>query len=164
MQGDGAWAPCAGGAAGHPGPGGTAHLLMWHRFLCQPLSVRAVLACLMERLAPVAMSQERAASTELVVAEVLNNVAEHAYAETPGMVELRVCRIPDGLSFEVIDQGVPMPDGTPPLGRQVLHDVPLDQLPEGGFGWFLIRSLTRRLDYRREPGRNRLSFVIPLDP
>ncbi|WP_274378851.1 ATP-binding protein [Alkalilacustris brevis] len=137
---------------------------MCHRFLCQPLTVRATLECLMARLAPVILSQERAASTELVVAEVLNNVAEHAYAGAPGMVELRVCRIPDGLTFEVVDHGVPMPDGTPPLGRQVLHDVPLDQLPEGGFGWFLIRSLTRRLDYRREPGRNRLSFLIPLDP
>ena len=35
-------------------------------------------------------------------------------------------------------------------------------LPEGGFGWFLIRELTHDLTYRRDGSRNHLSFRMVL--
>ena len=35
-------------------------------------------------------------------------------------------------------------------------------LPEGGFGWGLIRALSSGLSYRRMSERNRLAFRIPL--
>lgn len=138
------------------------HVIMAQRFVCRPLNVRKTLGILMKRLAPWKLSQEAAAATELVVAEVLNNVAEHAYGDCPGPVDIWVGKVPAGLSVVIIDRGAPMPEGTPPLGRPLMQDVPLDQLPEGGFGWYLIRSLTQQLDYRREAGHNRLSFLVPL--
>jgi serine/threonine-protein kinase RsbW len=38
-----------------------------------------------------------------------------------------------------------------------------DDLPEGGFGWFLIRELTKDLQYVRHEDQNRLTFSIPID-
>ena len=39
--------------------------------------------------------------------------------------------------------------------------VPSD-LPEGGWGWALIEALTTDLAYRKDGGRNTLSFRVPL--
>ena len=41
----------------------------------------------------------------------------------------------------------------PPLGA-------VEDLPEGGFGWHVIRTLSKDLHYRRENGRNQLSFRL----
>jgi serine/threonine-protein kinase RsbW len=52
-----------------------------------------------------------------------------------------------------------MPGLCLPAGKfQPLDD--LADLPEGGFGWYLIRSLTEELSYRRSNGINRLSFQL----
>ena len=55
-----------------------------------------------------------------------------------------------------------MPGGFLPEGRLPQTDLPGTDLPEGGFGWHLIRSMTRDLQYRRRRGTNRLNFLIPL--
>lgn len=106
------------------------------------------------------LSPDHRATAELVLAEVLNNVAEHAYAgcagPVPGAVSVSLWLTGTGLSCLVVDSGHPMPGGTLPGGR-----LPETELPEGGFGWHLIRSLTKGLDYARVGGQNRLSFVIP---
>jgi serine/threonine-protein kinase RsbW len=52
-----------------------------------------------------------------------------------------------------------MPKDGLPEGRLVTL-AETATLPEGGFGWFLIRTLSRDLDYRREGGRNLLSFRL----
>ena len=55
-----------------------------------------------------------------------------------------------------------MPGGRPPAGRLPDGaDCALVDLPEGGFGWHLIRTLTRDLAYVRSGGCNRLSFLLP---
>jgi serine/threonine-protein kinase RsbW len=122
-----------------------------------PLSVRDGLACL-TAAAPVAnLPADHRATTELVLAEVLNNVAEHAYPLGGGTVAVSLRLTGIGLSCLVADTGLPMPDGTLPKGF-----LPRVDLPEGGFGWHLIRSLTQNLHYARSDGQNRLSFVIPV--
>ena len=99
-------------------------------------------------------------TAEIVLAEVLNNIVEHAYADQAGNITLRLVRHDGGLHCTVSDTGAPMPGLCLPAGRsQPLAD--LADLPEGGFGWFLIRSLTVGLDYRRIAGVNRLSFQLP---
>ena len=48
------------------------------------------------------------------------------------------------------------------VGAGKLPDTALEDLPEGGFGWHLIHSLTNDLTYLRTGGCNRLRFLLPL--
>lgn len=137
--------------------------LLFLRFPGRFIDVREALNTVKARLAPLDISDDGFATAELVLAEVLNNVVEHAYATRDGDIalELRLC---DGaIACLVTDTGRSMPRGTPPSGNAKVLNVPLDELPEGGFGWYLIRSLTQELAYRRERRANHLSFKIPLD-
>jgi serine/threonine-protein kinase RsbW len=108
------------------------------------------------------LSPDCLGTTELVLAEALNNVVEHAYANYSGQIEVEVRRDPDQLRFHIADKGLPMPGAEPPLGRLPAVGA-LQDLPEGGFGWFLIRSLSQDLAYRREGERNLLSFGVFVD-
>lgn len=123
----------------------------------EPTSVRAALLRVTS-VPPVAdLASDLRGTVELVLAEVLNNVAEHAYADSSGHVAVTVALQPGALWCEVVDEGAPMPGGILPEGR-----LPEVELPEGGFGWHLIRTMTRDLQYRRQRGTNRLNFIIPL--
>jgi serine/threonine-protein kinase RsbW len=123
----------------------------------EPVSVRAALRAITSAPPVCDLVPDQRATVELVLAEVLNNVAEHAYADRPGHVAVTVSLRPLGLACEVLDEGAAMPNNAPPAGQ-----LPEGDLPEGGFGWHLIRSLTQDLSYRRKRGTNRLSFCIPL--
>lgn len=108
-------------------------------------------------------------AVQTTLAEVLNNIVEHAYAVPPGggqseagqpgMIDISLCPAEDALLFTVSDRGAPMPGGVLPRG-----DLPpegeVEDLPEGGFGWHLIRLLTEDLVYLRIGGENRLSFLV----
>jgi serine/threonine-protein kinase RsbW len=94
-----------------------------------------------------------------VLAEVLNNVVEHAYAQAPGDIQVRLWRQGATVAVEVLDRGAPMPGLQMPEGK--LADLgAMDDLPEGGFGWFLIRSMTDWLTYDRIGAENRLRFCM----
>jgi serine/threonine-protein kinase RsbW len=134
----------------------------FQRFSASPGDTRAVLAEVMANLAARGVSDESRGDVEIVLAEAINNIVEHAYSGKGGMVELCLCVTDGMLDCEILDWGVCMPGDaapSPPLPRL---DCGLDRFPEGGFGWSLIRSLTGGLSYRRSDGRNRLSFRIPL--
>lgn len=106
-----------------------------------------------------AMTPDGRATAEIVLAEVLNNIAEHAYARQAGEIELTLGSAGPGLVVAVVDSGLPLPGLQIPDGQL----QPLEgggDLPEGGFGWFLIRSLTQGLYYQRVAGRNHLSFRL----
>lgn len=119
--------------------------------------LRDLLSCALIR----DLSADCLSTAEIVLAEALNNIVEHAYAQSSGQIEVEVWRGDGALRFHIRDSGLPMPNATlpsgllPPLGA-------LEDLPEGGFGWFLIRSLAQDLAYRREGGQNRLSFDLPM--
>lgn len=102
---------------------------------------------------------------ELVVAEVLNNIVEHAYRDRPaGRIIVCLAFRATGLCADFTDYGCEMPGHGPPEGRAVDLDRPPEALPEGGFGWFLIRSLTTELRYRRADGANHLSLTVARSP
>jgi serine/threonine-protein kinase RsbW len=108
------------------------------------------------------LSQEDRSVAELVLAEVLNNVAEHAYGPGGGRVTVTLSGDPAGVRCRVTDEGRPMPGERLPEGR--LPGGPgtaVADLPEGGFGWHLIRSLSVGLTYARVDGQNRLDFFLP---
>ena len=96
-------------------------------------------------------------AAEILLAEVLNNVVEHAYANLDGRIEMTI-RVEDGsLICMIVDHGESMP------ACMLCGDLPSlspDDLPEGGFGWHLIRTLASDLEYRRNDNRNELSFRL----
>lgn len=135
------------------------------RVICQsdPLSVREALQTTLTGLAALWLSDDDASTVELVLAEVLNNVTEHAYVGVPdGRIELQVRQSRTGLHCTIIDDGAPMPETRLPLPRNPEPQRRADLLQEGGFGWFLIHELAHDLHYRRDGARNRLDFSLTL--
>lgn len=121
-----------------------------------PLAVREGLKALLDAFPLLGLPEDDRGTAEIVLAEVLNNIVEHAYAQHSGEIELTLTQNATGLDCRIVDQGLPMPDAQPPAG--VLGNI--DDLPEGGFGWHLIRTLSRDLAYQRVDGCNLLSFRL----
>lgn len=115
------------------------------------------------RLAEMGLSDAGIERVELVLAEALNNVVEHACAQCQGApVRVDIRHEGGHLDCLIRDSGAPMPGAEPPKGHKADPSVARDSLPEGGFGWMLIRSLTDEISYRRAGLCNHLSLRIPL--
>lgn len=126
-----------------------------------PAAVRLALADLQAALTPLSLTVEERATVELVLAEALNNIVEHAYAGMAGgRIGISVLPAADGLHCRLSDSGAPMPEGRAPLGNYCGPGTDLCDQPESGFGWFLIRNLARDPVYRRVRSENVLSFRI----
>ncbi len=125
-------------------------------------AAREALTALLSDLKALDLDIEEAGTIELVVAEVLNNICEHAYSglENAGSIEVECVHASDGLHFDIRDAGKPMPNGRTPLGMPANLDVDFMDLPEGGFGWFLIQDLAKDVEYQRIGTRNQLSLRI----
>jgi serine/threonine-protein kinase RsbW len=97
---------------------------------------------------------------DLVLEEILINVARYAYAPETGVVEVACAPAGDRkLRVEITDFGRvfnPLEADPPDLSRG-LADRPI-----GGLGVFLVRSMVDSIDYRREGDRNILSFTFPV--
>ena len=139
---------------------------MFHRVLqAEPHDVRRTLKDLRTRFAS-QVSADAMGRLELVLAEVMNNVVEHADLAPqplPGSMSrsMHLCVVmhDNGLSCAITDDGGHLPaDCLLPRSLPALD--PLD-LPEGGFGWCLIQGLTQSLCYYREGQRNCLAFMVP---
>lgn len=98
---------------------------------------------------------------DLVLEEVLINIARYAYAPGNGTVEVRCAAVGAGkIRVEVIDFGHffnPL-EAEPPS-----FSLALDERPIGGLGVFLVRSLVESVDYCRERDRNLLTFTFPAE-
>lgn len=134
-----------------------------HSFPADPLSVRTALRAAIARFMR-QLTADEAGTLELILAEVLNNIVEHSYGEDGvGTITLSMVRDRRGLSCSVSDDGVALPMGCLHAPDPALSSRPEPaELPEGGFGWFLIRDLAEDLGYRRENDRNLLAFRLPL--
>lgn len=124
-----------------------------------PLAVREGLRVLFDTVLMRNLAKDDRGTAEIVLAEALNNIVEHAYARHAGEIEITLLLHQNALICRIIDTGLPMPNDLLPAGHLAAFE-PTDDLPEGGFGWFLIRTLSRDLDYRRVDGRNHLSFRL----
>lgn len=128
-----------------------------------PMAVREALCALFNRLMAGPMQEDTRDTAQIVLAEALNNIVEHAYAQSPGEIEVTIEVSAHGLSCSIVDHGKPMPNGHLPSGRRPETrdgDTALEDLPEGGFGWHLIRTLSQDLSYRRVGSENLLTFRI----
>jgi anti-sigma regulatory factor (Ser/Thr protein kinase) len=95
---------------------------------------------------------------DLVLEEILVNIARYAYQGGAGDVEVAYSAEPGSLLVEVTDQGRgfnPL-DAAPPDLALGLGDRPI-----GGLGVLLVRQIVGSLSYRRRDGQNTLSFRFP---
>lgn len=136
-----------------------------HQFLAEEFAARDALCAVMKRLREMGLAEDQMGGVEIALAEVVNNIVEHAYADLdPGDIFLNAQFEDDQLKVHIKDRGHPLPDGELPEGRPADVSGAVDDLPEGGFGWFMIRTLARDIRYRREDGCNRLFLSFDLIP
>lgn len=134
------------------------------RFKASNPAIRHAVATMRTKWQEFGHTRDLCDTAETVLVEALNNVVEHAHAgKDDGQVVLETNLQGSEISCQVWDDGVEMPNGTLPAGVLPDVDTELDDLPEGGFGWYLIRTLTESLTYERKPGWNQLCFVVKAD-
>lgn len=143
-----------------PVAGGTHPVSAHHVLQADPFSVRDVLTALCRDL-DTRCSGDLLGRLELVLAEALNNIVEHAEAHIAraGRIHLLVKTHAGGLTCVIADRGQSLPDTCLAPRSLPSHDL---GLPEGGFGWYLIQDLASEIRYERAGGRNYLAFTIPL--
>jgi serine/threonine-protein kinase RsbW len=123
-------------------------------------SIREALAEVRSRLGRMALSEEEITTVEVVLAEVMNNVAEHAYAwRRDGEMILGLAH--DAGGHPRVGHGRRASDAGRdlPFGERLDPTVPLEDMPEGGFGWLIIRQLAR--DVSLWPGGRGERAVLP---
>jgi serine/threonine-protein kinase RsbW len=125
-------------------------------------AVRAALQQIRARLEPAEISSEQLDDLEVVMAEVLNNIVEHAYpADKSGQINVWISTRAGIVSCWTCDAGAAMTNGVlPNPPRQNCQPKDLLELREGGFGWSMIHDLTQGLSYSRQDGQNLLHFKI----
>lgn len=125
-----------------------------------PGEVRSLLAEILEGLSALWIRADDREAIEIVLAEVLNNIVEHAYGRSgKGPIAIG-CHAKGGrLDISITDEGRSMPRNClTPLQKPQAEDLP----PENGFGWTLIHALTDEVIYRRSEDRNHLELRLPL--
>lgn len=131
----------------------------WFALCASEPGIRASLADMRGFIAASGLGADACGTAEIVLAEALNNIAEHAYAASgTGAIHVALTVLEGHLLMEIVDEGAALPGLTPPPCKQPCLDA--SDLPEGGFGWFLIRSLTESLRYERKGGTNHLQLRI----
>lgn len=125
---------------------------------------RQALHLLKVALAPLNLTLEELGTIELIMAEALNNIWEHAYqaGRSNGPIELFCRQTRHGLLFDLIDTGQPLPGEHIPLGTPADLSVATRDIPEGGYGWFLIRDLAKDITYRRLDAQNHLHLRMAI--
>ena len=128
-------------------------------FPATELEASAGIAQLSAGLSQQGLPDHMADDVKIALAEAINNVVEHAYEGiAPAKVQV-TCRLErDRLDILISDTGNPMPGYQLPDGTPASVETNLQDLPEGGFGWFLINQLTSDICYERHQGCNRLSL------
>lgn len=125
-------------------------------------AVRALLAETRARLRAEGVSEDACGTVEIALAEALNNIVEHAYAGCAGRIGIAAALDGTDLRCTLTDRGRPLPGLRPPESTRPMLGHTRAEAPEGGFGWPLIRSLTRCLRYERAGSVNRLTLCFDL--
>ena len=99
---------------------------------------------------------------KLASEEILVNIINYAYSKGPGDIEISFkSRGEDALVVEIADRGIAFDPLS--LPEPDIH-APMEKRTIGGLGVFLVRKLMDEVAYRREEGRNILTFVKQKNP
>lgn len=140
------------------------HATLFHaHFASDPESFGQLIEGLTQAIAGLHPNRDELHNLEILLAEILNNIAEHAYCERNDCpIELLVWRTNGGITCNVIDRGQEMPGGILPPAQNHALNCDRSDLPEGGFGWALVRTIARDLGYERIGGTNVLHFKFTI--
>jgi serine/threonine-protein kinase RsbW len=96
---------------------------------------------------------------QLVLAEIMTNIARHAYPHLTGWISCTVALLDGRVECLVQDGGLAYDPAA--LGQE----LPAPSLmAEGGYGWALIHALAQDLRYMRLDAGNQLRFQIIAQP
>ncbi len=143
---------------------GTGTCLLYVHFPADAEATRTALARMQTLFLAIGLAKETQYDVVIALTEAINNIIEHALGDNPlGCVGLSCYRRNGELLVRLQDNGKAMPGLSAPMGQSVDFNRPMADLPEGGFGWFLIRQLTSDVQYHRERNINHLDlrFEIP---
>lgn len=157
----GAGAPRAGPAVAMTSAGPAEPALLSLRDRGDEAAVSRALDRVRDALADHAVDPGRAGDLMIVLGEVLNNTVEHALAgRDDGWFEIVLRDGEGGLEVALSDDGRALPPALLSGGSLPEMGEVVDDLPEGGFGWFIIHTLVDDMTYARDGGVNHLSFSI----
>ena len=128
--------------------------------------VRETLICVREHLVDLSLDRDLQSKVEIVLGEVLNNVVEHAFGDNAltsdetDQIFLNIAPTSDSVRIKVEDRGLALPNHELPKGNQPDTSGDIASLPEGGFGWFLIKELAESVEYHRRESANCLELTI----
>ena len=132
-------------------------------FKSDPDTVHSVVQRVLDDLGALNLSDDRRSDFKILLVEVINNIIEHGYQrENSNPIELSLTRDGRSLKFVFVDFGLPMPFGK--IQSDILNPAAYarDQLPEGGFGWQIIRQLAHDIGYERNGRVNSLSLKLDI--
>ena len=136
----------------------SSHRRMW-RCAANELAVRKIMVEFRDLFDTCGLNQDLRSSVEISLTEALNNIVEHACHDLPNAEILIKHEITQsGVLLCLHDPGHPFPGGEPPDAQMPGLSEDILDLPEGGFGWGLIRTLATRIDYTRKGGQNHLQL------
>jgi anti-sigma regulatory factor (Ser/Thr protein kinase) len=103
-----------------------------------------------DRALPAPPEQEWRLLFATALGEAGANVVRHAYrgGSTQGAMRLELIAFPDRVEARLIDRGVELAGGLPPISAA----PEADELAEHGYGLALIRAAVDELRYERVPG------------
>lgn len=147
-----------------PVPSGVA--LRFHMVIpATPLAVRQTVQDAATHVRRARGSPDLAAIVELILAEAMNNIVEHAHAGRSGGVIELVLQLDGGLVRCVLrDDGTAMPGECLPAIVMPDPATGRDALAEGGFGWPMIGALCRDMRYTRASGWNETELTLATRP
>lgn len=105
-------------------------------------------------------TQHDLGEVELVLAEVLNNIAEHGGIESLNHPISLKWHTSDRLCINVIDASQCIPKGTITNAQMPNLDTEIDELPEGGFGWALVDIICSKVHSKRRGSFNTLRLYF----
>ncbi|WP_417603966.1 ATP-binding protein [Primorskyibacter flagellatus] len=128
-------------------------------------AVRKTLECIAQAVADAGQNPTATNNIELAMAEALNNVVEHSFRDREnGQILLSIMLLEDSFRISIRHDGTPMPGLRLPAGKPATIGNEIANLPEGGFGWFLIRSLIIDATYSHRENWNELVLRFSRHP
>jgi serine/threonine-protein kinase RsbW len=114
------------------------------------------------RLCALVLDQTACNEVELAVVEAVNNSIEHAYRKQDGFpISIRLDIGAEAVAIDIEDSGEPLDHELVEkfkAGNLSFDPEDMDNLPEGGMGWFLINSMMDEVHYVSQSGTNVLSM------